>query len=374
MYPFRDENIYIRNAWYVACLTEELGRGPVARTIMDKPVVIYRSEEGVALAMHGLCPHRSYPLALNGKVVGDSLQCAYHGFAFEGRTGRCTAIPSSGVIPSAFRQRVYPLVERGPFIWIWPGDPDLAGDAPSLDSIKMGEGYVTSPMMEPVLVKARYMLGVENLMDLTHIGFLHAATAGHSAIVKAKLDVKEAEDVFQVTGKNILSEWTPYHDAVFTPARKFQGVAEHHSETIVVTPGYIPVHAQKVVSIEGVPADEDIFGELWFHHILTPETACTTHYFGTQTRKIRQDESAFGDMLRDADTHVRSEDIEAMEAIERQFQTFGDPPIELMVPSDVGAGRLRRRFQRLIDQENNVFDEQVSARPALAEPASRGAA
>lgn len=361
MYPFKGESTFIRNAWYVACLTQELAEGPVGRTIMDQPVVVYRTEHGEVRAMHGLCPHRSYPLALRGKVVGDSLRCAYHGFAFEGKEGRCTAIPSSHSLPGQFRQRVYPVIERGPWVWIWPGDPTLAGDAPSLEATVMGRGYVMSEMMAPVTVKARYMLGVENLMDLTHIGFLHETTAGHNAIVRANIAVVDDEDRFEVHGSNMPSAWGHFHSAIFGDHNRFEGQAEHISKTLVITPGYIPVLAQQVVEIAGKPADPAVFGELWFHHVLTPETATTTHYFGTQTRNFRLHDPDISQFLKQADTFVRSEDIAAMEAIEAQLETFGAPAAELMVRADIGAGKLRRRFQRLIDKEHGPTRERANS-------------
>ena len=94
--------------------------------------------------------------------------------------------------------------------------------------------------------------------------------------------------------------------------------------------------------------------------MLTPETRYSTHYFGTQSRNHRLDDTAFSELLFHADTKIRMEDVEAMEAIERGIQQFGEPAAELLTKSDAAASRLRRRMQAAIDKE----------RAAVAEPAS----
>ena len=116
MYPFSTLKPYPRNRWYVAAFAREVTQQPIQRTLLDTPVALYRTDAGTAVAMYGLCPHRYYPLA-HGKVVGDALVCAYHGFAFA-QTGKCIRIPSQNS-GAGFSQPTYPLEERGSLIWIW---------------------------------------------------------------------------------------------------------------------------------------------------------------------------------------------------------------------------------------------------------------
>lgn len=353
MYPFSGDNTYIRNSWYVACLASEIDEKPLARTIMDQPVAIYRTQGGAPAAMHGICPHRYFPLALNGRVTGDSLQCNYHGYAFDGKTGACTLIPSAPDQRVNYEQRVYPVVERGPWIWIWPGDPRAADESllPTIEDMRMGPGYAVSPMMDPVAVKGRYMLGIENLLDLTHISFLHAQSAQNDQMVNAEIRIEETDTSFRVL-RYMRKEWYLYHESLFGPENRFDGKALHESDTHVLTPGYVMLTAQTVREIEGVgEPDPEIFGELWFHHAITPETPHSCHYFGTQSRTIRRDDPDMGGILKQIDTAVRAEDIQAMEEIERHLVQFGEPVVELMTRSDAPAGRLRRRFQRMLDQE-----------------------
>ena len=77
--------------------------------------------------MTDTCPHRSMPLS-QGKLIGDTLQCAYHGLEFDTQ-GRCTKIPGQANVPPRCRVRTYPLVEKWRWIWLWMGDPEAADPA-----------------------------------------------------------------------------------------------------------------------------------------------------------------------------------------------------------------------------------------------------
>ena len=56
--------MFLRNYWYVAAMTPEIGRKPFRRVIMNEPVVMYRTEDGMPIALEDRCPHRRVPLSL----------------------------------------------------------------------------------------------------------------------------------------------------------------------------------------------------------------------------------------------------------------------------------------------------------------------
>lgn len=360
MYPFRGDEVFIRNAWYVGCLAQEVSDTPFERVIMDKPVAFFRTASGKVAAMHGLCPHRYYPLALHGKVIGESLQCNYHGYAFDGHSGACVRVPSSPKAARGFQQQVYPVIERGPWVWIWPGDPTLAdvGKVPTLEDLHLDERFVTSPMLRPVLIKGRYMLALENLMDLTHIAFLHAVSVEFDEIVRAPLAITENDSELRVVRKMHIG-WGMVQDAFYKPENRWPGMSDADSETIAHGPGYVTNTSSTPRRIEGVgAADPKVYGEVWFHHACTPATRHSTHYFGTQSRSHRRDDRAFDELLFHADTQIRAQDVEAIEAIEQRIQQFGEPTVELMTRSDTAAARLRRRLQIAIDAETRATNAQ----------------
>ena len=102
--------MFLRNYWYVAATSEEVGREILERWVLNEPIVMYRTENGDPVAMHDVCPHRSLPFS-DGSLHGDMIQCDYHGLQFD-RTGKCTRIPGQSNISPRMRVKTYPLVEK----------------------------------------------------------------------------------------------------------------------------------------------------------------------------------------------------------------------------------------------------------------------
>ena len=123
--------MFLRNYWYVAASDDEVRERPLGRTILGEPVVLFRAGNGALHAFEDRCPHRRLPLSM-GKVIGDALQCHYHGLRFDG-SGKCVRVPGQDHIPQNARVRTYPVIERYRWIWIWMGDPALADPAQICD-------------------------------------------------------------------------------------------------------------------------------------------------------------------------------------------------------------------------------------------------
>ena len=83
--------MFVKNAWYIVARSPEITRSPVARMVCAEALVLYRKEDGTPVALRNQCPHRKYPLS-EGRVVGDEIQCMYHGMKFD-PDGACTFIP-----------------------------------------------------------------------------------------------------------------------------------------------------------------------------------------------------------------------------------------------------------------------------------------
>src|SRR6201991_2023861 len=104
---------YLENAWYLTAWSAEIGADTLlARTLLDQPVVMFRTSDGRVAALRDMCPHRFAPLSM-GKKSGDTVRCAYHGLEFD-CAGACVRNPHGvkGHIPSAAHVRSYPVVER----------------------------------------------------------------------------------------------------------------------------------------------------------------------------------------------------------------------------------------------------------------------
>ena len=97
----------------------QIGKDPVARTVLGEALVIFRGADGEAAALIDRCAHRNLALS-RGKVTAEGLRCAYHGWTW-GSDGHCTGIPSSCEPEScrAIRIKAYPVKEQQGFVWVW---------------------------------------------------------------------------------------------------------------------------------------------------------------------------------------------------------------------------------------------------------------
>ena len=89
--------LFVRNAWYIATWSDQLGEELTGRTIMNQPSVLFRDADGNAAALEDRCCHRGAPLT-HGQRVEKGLQCGYHGLVFDA-SGKCIEIPGQEKIP-----------------------------------------------------------------------------------------------------------------------------------------------------------------------------------------------------------------------------------------------------------------------------------
>ena len=111
---------FLLNQWYTAATSAELGDKPLARTICNEPLVIYRCGDGQVAALTDRFPHRKAPLSA-GEVIGNDIQCGYHGIRF-GADGACTHVPGDAPIGRNFRARSFPAHEVHGLIFVWLGE------------------------------------------------------------------------------------------------------------------------------------------------------------------------------------------------------------------------------------------------------------
>jgi vanillate O-demethylase monooxygenase subunit len=168
--------MWIANAWYVAAWSHELEAGRLlARTIIDQPLVLYRTNSGEIVALEDRCCHRFAPLSL-GRLEGDELRCMYHGLKFA-PDGRCTEIPGQKLIPQNARVRRYPAQRRGSWLWVWMGDAAAADPALIPQSLALDDPAYRLQAGE-MAYAAHYLLIDDNLLDLSHLSFAHEKTLG----------------------------------------------------------------------------------------------------------------------------------------------------------------------------------------------------
>jgi len=157
--------------WYVACRSHELRERPVARTVLDQPIVLFRGADGRAAALLDRCAHRNLPLSA-GRCVGALLECAYHGWQYDA-DGKCRAVPAlSGEIDAKARSvPTYPVVERQGYVWVFAERTTQPASAPYAFRHLDDAGYTSIHVSYDV--EASLHAALENVLDVPHTAFLH---------------------------------------------------------------------------------------------------------------------------------------------------------------------------------------------------------
>ena len=185
---------FIRNAWYVAAWDYEVTRKPMSRTIADRPLALYRTEEGKPVALADACWHRLLPLSM-GRLEGDELVCGYHGWTYNGQ-GRVIRIPqydADRAIPADYCTPAYRCVAKYGYAWVALEEP--IAPIPEMPEFE-AEGWRTIFQFHEVWAAAP-LRALENSFDNSHFSFVHRATFGVAAQPKpSRYELVEKEGGF----------------------------------------------------------------------------------------------------------------------------------------------------------------------------------
>lgn len=342
---------YLMNTWYVAAWDNEVAEGALlARTLLDRPIVLFRNEEGAVHALADRCPHRFAPLSM-GKLCGGAVQCPYHGLEFDG-AGACVRNPhGDGAIPKAARVASFPVVERHSLIWIWMGDAAKA-DPAAIPDFSCLDGETQFVGKRYLHVKANYVLETDNIMDLSHIQFLHGSTLGSDAVAKAETEVKEDGNTvwsLRMTSGEIMPDFL--YQAMGVPHGT---VVDRWIDVRWDAPANMALFAGAVPT-GGTRADGRSTPTC---HLFTPETATTSHYWFSISfpKEIGEGGQQIAEAQIDGlKVPFSTEDLPMLEA---QQNAMGDAEFWSLKPvllvGDAGAIRARRVLDRLIAAERQA--------------------
>jgi phenylpropionate dioxygenase-like ring-hydroxylating dioxygenase large terminal subunit len=168
------QNESLRHYWHPVALANDIGETPVAKTLLDEAIVLFRVDGRVA-ALKDLCIHRGMPLSL-GSLEGTHLVCAYHGWTYD-RDGACVripSIPSDQAIPEKARVTSYRAEERYGLIWISLEEPrGLIPEFPEVEDPTYHTYFHESPDWQTSA--ARF---IENFVDMSHFPWVHGGILG----------------------------------------------------------------------------------------------------------------------------------------------------------------------------------------------------
>jgi vanillate O-demethylase monooxygenase subunit len=328
---------FIKNGWYAAAWSEEVGRTLLERWIANAPVVMYRAHDGRPIALDGTCPHRGYPLAM-GRLDGDVVECGYHGIAFD-CSGACARVPGGGEPQKAMRVASYPLVERGGLIWIWPGDPERA------DPALIAERWLADPAWKSVhgtkIINCRASLLIENLLDLSHETYLHAGSIGEPGVAASPITTTLTDR--HVSAQRVIPNVVP---APLFQKAGLSGRIDRGQDAQYWVPGLCLTLAS------ATPREPGQTKVRWsVIHCVTPETPTRTRYLWAVARDYALDDANADAAWFNGSNNVFDQDVIALEAQEARLAALPPDHIELSIPGDAAALASRKLIRQHLRAE-----------------------
>jgi len=336
---------FVKNAWYVAAESHEVADGVLGRTICGDPVVLFRAEDGTPAALEDRCCHRHLPLSL-GKRVGNRVQCGYHGLEFDA-SGACVAVPGQSRVPPGADIRAYPVVERYRYIWIWTGDANRA-DPALIPDYHWNDDPDWISNTGYFYVEGNHQLLVDNLLDLSHVQFVHATTLGADGVTDAPLDTRRDGDRVHID-RWIMDKPPP---AMFAGAGDLPANVDRWQLITWTAPTHVVIDAGCANAGTGARdgnRDEGI--TVYSNHTITPETGKSCHYFWHHARNYRLDDAELTKFLANAAGTAFGEDVDILAAQQRSMDGAGPDWQGIDINADAGVLQARRVVDRLLAAE-----------------------
>ena len=345
---------YVRDCWYVAAWSHEVHEDKLfTRTMLGEPILLYRRASGSPVALADRCCHRHAPLSV-GRKEGDCVRCMYHGLKYD-HLGRCVEIPGQSAIPARLQLRRYPAVERGRWIFLWMGAPDKADPSllPDVSALSHPDWRMKPGYMH---YKASYLLISDNLLDFSHLSYVHEGTLGGTpAIAEARAKLEKIPRGVRLTRRIENTVPAPYH----TQYGRFTGTVDRYWTYDYLIPGVLLLDSGVTPSKGGGESESSLAFRSC--QALTPESDKTTHYFFMQAHSFALDDESVTESLFQSVVAAFTEDREMIEAQQRTID-MGDAPEMVILPFDAGLVQFRRAVADLLDRESAVKASQLDVK------------
>lgn len=349
-----------RNAWYVACMPDEIDGKPLGRQICGEHIVFFRGQDGRVTALEDFCPHRGAALSL-GFVRDGDLVCGYHGLAV-GCDGRTSSMPGQRVkgFPPV---RSFSTAERYGFIWVWPGDP-AAADPDKLHHLAWGDSPDWAYGGGLFRVECDYRLMIDNLMDLTHETYVHASSIGQKEIDEAPVRTRVEGDAI-VTSRFMDGVRPPpfWQMALRGANLPDDGIVDRWQICRFTLPSHVMIEVG--VAREGhggYEAVDAVKASSIVVDFMTPETETSHWYFWGMARRFAVNDEALTATIREGQGKIFSEDMAVLESQQRNLARHADRKL-LKLNIDAGGVRSRMMIDRAIANEQGVSPPAVQPEP-----------
>ncbi|MBI1933268.1 MAG: aromatic ring-hydroxylating dioxygenase subunit alpha [Ignavibacteriales bacterium] len=161
----------LKNKWYLICHSKDLTNKIIVKKILNEDIIIYRTRNGIPVALEDRCCHRNVKLSL-GYLSENNVVCGYHGWKFD-CNGNCVLIPSQlpgTKIPPKAVIKKYPIKEFNNWVWIFVGDEEKVNNVNPPNIPEMAEWNYT---YKEHIFEADLEAAAESLIDPYHIKYTH---------------------------------------------------------------------------------------------------------------------------------------------------------------------------------------------------------
>ncbi|MDN3357579.1 Rieske 2Fe-2S domain-containing protein [Actinomadura sp. DC4] len=170
----------VPNGWFIVSAADDLQIGEVHPLYyFERELVLFRGADGRPYVLDAHCPHLGAHLAVGGQVEDACIRCPFHGWTFDGGSGRCVDVPYDDTdhIPQRATIRSYPTVERNRMVWVWH---HLEGAPPFYDVPEVPE--FDDPGWSPIVARDFEIATccqemAENNVDRAHFRYVHGTDA-----------------------------------------------------------------------------------------------------------------------------------------------------------------------------------------------------
>ena len=337
--------MFLKNAWYVAAWSSEITHDLQQIRVLGEKICLYRRSDASVAALEDACPHRKLPLS-HGRIKDDGVECGYHGLTFNGEGG-CIWSPGDGNIPPQAKVHAYPTHEKYDLIWIWMGNPARANpadiiDIPNFDNPEWGVNQGAA--ME---LQCNYLLMCDNLLDPSHVSWVHQSSFAQSATKHAPLNVTQTDEGYIVHRWMMDAEPAPFYKKIV----EFDGHCDRLQHYEVRYPSHALIRA--VFTPAGTGGVEGTLDEKTFvmdsYNFMTPTSETETRYYWFQLRNTRPEDETLSQMMSDDVQHAFEEDRAILNAVQIGLDEKQSPTIDLSI--DSGQLRFRRELAKRIDAE-----------------------
>lgn len=347
-------DIMIRNAWYVAGLSDEFPiEGLQQRIITERAIVLWRTKDGKVVAFDDRCCHKRMPLSA-GRILEDgAVECPYHGLCFDSQ-GQCVRIPSAPGVPIPKRARLqqFPIIEQDGLVWVWPGDPEKIGNItppPTPEVVDERWERITGTLV----VKSNSVLMIENTLDTTHFYPLHSKTIGQpkDSVVPMQMETGEVNGCEYVKSSRTIDDYKQSEN--FADLLSYEH-ADSYSAQMMIGPGIL--YAERILWPAGHRKENKAPRSLRNYHLFTPINRKSHVYryivnvpAGQMTGKDPKKRAV--DRAQEILTTVFQEDIWALERQQESFELPDEGYREVLLKTDVALAHGREILLRMQQKE-----------------------